>query len=69
MRQKYVRLITSKSLYFMWQDALSIQSEEKPLSMGSFLMERIFWLTPNGILMHILPGVQLRHSVPPVQFI
>ena len=44
----------------------------KPLSMGSFLMERIFRLTPNGVLTahtEWLPGVQLRHSVPLVQYI
>ena len=38
------------------------------------LMERIFWLTPNGVpnralTAHIewLPGVRLRHSISPVQ--
>ena len=33
-------------------------------------MERILWSTPNEVLMahaEWLPGVQLRHSVPPVQ--
>ena len=33
----------------------------KQLSMGSFLMERIFWSTPNGVLMantEWLPGIQ-----------
>ena len=33
-------------------------------SMGSFLLETIFWSTPNGVLMahtEWLPGVQLRH--------
>ena len=37
---------------------------------NSFLMERIFRSTPNGVLMahsEWLPGVRLRHSVPPVQ--
>ena len=41
-------------------------------SMGSFLMERIFRSTPNGALTahtEWLPGVRLRHSVPPVQYI
>ena len=40
--------------------------------MGSFLMERIFRSTPNGVLTahtEWLPGVRLRHSVPPVQYI
>ena len=44
----------------------------KPLNMGSFLLERVFQSTPNGVLMahaEWLPGVQLRHSVPPVQYI
>ena len=40
--------------------------------MGSFLMERIFWLTPNGgvLTAHTewLPDVRLRHSVPSVQY-
>ena len=42
----------------------------KLLSMGSFLTERIFQLTLNGVLTahtQWLPGVQLRHSVPSVQ--
>ena len=37
----------------------------KPLSMGSFLMERIFRSTPNEVLTahtEWLPGVRLRHS-------
>ena len=37
---------------------------EKPLSMGSLLMKRIFRSTPNGVLMahaEWLPGVWLRH--------
>ena len=41
---------------------------EKTLSMGSFLMKRIFQLTPNGVLMahtEWLPSVWVRHSVPP----
>ena len=40
---------------------------EKPLSMGSFLLVA----TPNRVLTahtEWLPGVQLRHSVPPVQY-
>ena len=44
----------------------------KALSMSSFLMERIFWSPPNGILTAYtewLPGVWLRHSVSPVQYI
>ena len=44
----------------------------KRLSMVSFLMERIFWSTPNGVLTahtEWLPGMRLRHSVPPVQYI
>ena len=35
-------------------------------------MERIFWSTPNEVLMahtEWLPGVRLGHSVPPVQYI
>ena len=42
---------------------------EKPLSIGSFLLERIFWWTPSGVLTaqtEWLPGGRLRHSVPPV---
>ena len=31
----------------------------KPLSMGSFLVERIFWSTPNGVWWHILSGCQV----------
>ena len=35
----------------------------KPLSMGSFLMERIFWSTPDRVLtVQWLPGVRLKHS-------
>ena len=37
----------------------------KPLSMGSFLMERIFRLTPNRVLIahtEWLPGVRLMYS-------
>ena len=35
-------------------------------------MERIFWLTPNGVLTahtECLLGVKLRHSIAPVQYI
>ena len=43
----------------------------KPLSMCSFLMNRIFQSTINRVLTahtEWLPGVPLRHSVPPVQY-
>ena len=42
------------------------------IRMGSFLMERFFWSIPNGNLTahaEWLPGVQLKHSVPPVQYL
>ena len=45
---------------------------ENPFSMGSLLMERIFQSNTNGsVTAHTkwLPGVRLRHSVPPVQHI
>ena len=44
----------------------------KPISMGSFLMERIFRSTSNEVLTahtEWLPGVRLRYSVPLVQYI
>ena len=41
----------------------------KPLSMGSFLTERIFQSRVLTAHTEWLPGVQLRHSVPAVQFI
>ena len=55
-----------------WGKMLWAFRVRKPLSMGSFLMERIFRSIPNGVLTaHAkwLPGVQLRHSVPPMQYI
>ena len=47
------------------------ESNPGQISMGSFLMERIFRSTPNGVLTahaEWLPGVRLRHSVQPVQY-
>ena len=65
----YFCLITSKFIHFQHEARCSEDLEwEIPLSMGSFLMERIFWLTPNRVLTahtEWLPGVRLRHSVPP----
>ena len=40
--------------------------QEKTLGMGSFLLETIFWSTPNEVLTahtEWLSGLQLRHSV------
>ena len=58
-------------LFPAWGKMLWAFGVRKLLSMSSFLMERIFRLTPNGVLTaHTgwLPGVRLRHSVPPVQY-
>ena len=71
----YFHFITSKFLYFQCEAKCSEHLAfrvSKPLSMGSLLMKRNFWSTLNGVLMtntEWLPGVQLRHSVPPVQYI
>ena len=67
-------IFTSKtynlSLYQCEAIVLIIQTE-KPLRMGSLLMERIFWSTPNRVLTahtEWLSGVRLRHSVLPVPY-
>ena len=66
----YFCLITSKFNYFQRETRCSEHLEwEKPLSMGSFLAERIFRSTPNRVLTahtEWLTGVRLRHSVPSV---
>ena len=58
------RLITSK--FPAWGKMLWAFRVSRPLSMGFFLMERIFYPTTNRVLMACtewLPGVQLSHSV------
>ena len=54
-----------------WGKMLWAFRVRKPLSMGSFLMERIFRSTPNRVLTaqtEWLPDVWLRHSIPSVQY-
>ena len=66
----YFRLITS--LFPACGKMVLAFRVRKTLSMGSFLTDRIFRSTPNGVLTahtEWLSGVRLRHSVPPVQYI
>ena len=52
-------------LFPVWGKILWAFRVRKPLSMGSFLMERIFRSTPNRVLTahaQWLPGVWLRHQ-------